>query len=153
MRHLMAATLALLLGADTTAAPPAPAGVWRAAPELQPLFAPAGPRAARYRTFTSPLELEEVLRRLSAEPMLLRPPGAWQARALIWSDAFGQTGRYDRWKLARLYGARRPQVARGPVGEGTRVTAAWTLVSPYPDPALDRLQSGTLLIVLSLDGS
>ena len=151
MGQLIAVAAALALAAAP--APPVPPDLWRDAPELLPLFAPAGPRRDRYRTFVATLELPAVLERLAGEPALLRPPGAWQARAQLPADAFGQTGRYERWKLARLYGARRPLVARGPVGAGSTVTAGWTLVSPYPDRTLERLEPGTLLIVLSLDGS
>jgi hypothetical protein len=144
------ATVPVLAAAATG---PVPATLWRHAPEYLPLFAPAGPRRALYQTYVSTLELPAVLHRLAGEHTLLRPPGAWNARALLPFEAFGRTGRYDRWKLARLYGARRPVVARGPLGRDGVVTEAWTLVSPYPDPALERLQPGTLLIVLSLDGS
>jgi hypothetical protein len=91
-----------------------------------------------------------ALRRLEADTSLVRAPGAWQARPLPPADAFGQTGRYDRWTLARLYGARQPRVARGARREGGRVTESWTLISPYPDTALGRLETGTLLVVLRL---
>ena len=64
-------------------------------------------------------------------------------------DAFGRTGGYNRWQLAGLYRSRRARVARGPrVATGTR--KSWTLVSPYPDPALRRLESGTLIVVVRL---
>jgi hypothetical protein len=123
--------------------------VWREAPEYLPLVAPSGPRRAAYHTYVTALPLAAALARLTNDAARLTPPGAWTPQALLPFDAFGQTGRYDRYKLARVYGSRRAQVARGPV---TRDGAAesWTLISPYPDPALDRLQPGTLLIVLSL---
>jgi hypothetical protein len=94
------------------------------------------------------LDLDTVLRRLTNDATLLRPPGAWTPRAVLPVDAFGQAGNYDRWALARLYGARGPRVARGPKGVDGRVTESWTLVSPYPDATLQRLEPGTLLIVL-----
>jgi hypothetical protein len=91
-----------------------------------------------------------VLRRLDSEGAVLAPPGAWQPKSVLPFDAFGQMGRYDRWTLARLYGARRARVARGPRGSEGQVTESWTLISPYPDPALSRLEPGTLLIVLRI---
>lgn len=121
---------------------------WNPAPEYLALFAPTGPRRDAYETFVSSLDLDAVLKGLQNEAGVLSPPGAWLPRSALPFDAFGQTGRYDRWKLAELYGARRALVARGPRGDGTRVTEVWTLVSPYPDPSLTRLQPGTLLIVL-----
>jgi len=145
----LTAMLVFLSAAGGTAQP-APGGLWREAPEYRLLVAPAGPRAAAFRTFVSPLDLEAVLARLDQTPGLLSPPGAWQPRPASAADAFGQAGRYDRWKLARLFGARRPQVARGPRAANGQVTEAWTLISPHPDPALERLEPGTLLIVLSL---
>ena len=150
MVRVTAILLFLALGAG---APPPAGDVWREAPEYLPLFAPAGARGRAYRTYVSRLDLDVVLRRLSGDPALLTPPGAWRAQPLLPLDAFGQTGRYDRGRLVRLYGARRPRVARGPAGQGSEVTEAWSLVSPYPDPALQRLEPGTLLIVLSLGGS
>jgi hypothetical protein len=146
-------SVAAVFALTALAAPPLPADLWRPAPEYLALFAPAGPRRALYQAYVSPLELPAVLHRLAGDVTLLRPPGAWEPRALLPADAFGQTGRYDRWRLAQVYGARRARVARGPVGRDGAVVEAWTLVSPYPDPTLERLQPGTLLIVLSLDGS
>lgn len=142
--------LALTL-AHGTAAPALPAGSWRPAPEYLPLVAPAGARGAFYAAFVSPQPLAEVLRQLEREPLVLRPPGAWLPQPQPPGDAFGQTGRYDRWKLPRLYGSRRAVVARGPATSATGAPEAWTLISPHPDPALQRLEPGTLLIVLSLD--
>ena len=151
-RIRVAALIAVLLATG-----PAPAAqgsdTWRPAPEYLALFAPSGPRRDAYETFVSPLGLEAVLVRLREESGALAVPGAWQPKPELPFDAFGQTGRYDRWKLAELYGARRALVARGPRGDGTRVTEVWTLVSPYPDPSLTRLEPGTLLIVLRVHGT
>jgi hypothetical protein len=66
-------------------------------------------------------------------------------------DAFGETGGYDRAKLARLYGSERARVARGPRAIGGRPAENWTLISPYPSPDISRLQSGTMLIVLNVE--
>ena len=129
---------------------PPPAGAWQDAPAYLPLFAPRGPRAGAYRIFVSPLPIESVLARLTADPSLLRPPGAWSTALVSPIDAFGQTGGYDRSKLARLFSARRPVVARGPRGAGGRALEAWTLISPYPSRDMGRLEPGTMLIVLDL---
>jgi hypothetical protein len=125
---------------------------WRDAPAYVGLFAPAGPRAAAYRTFVASVDLRAALARIAADPSAVRARGAWEARAEPPFDAFGQTGRYDRSKLARLYGARQPMVARGPTAEQGQVVETWTLISPYPDPSLSRLERGTLLIILKVSG-
>jgi hypothetical protein len=114
-------------------------------PEYRALFAPAGARGSAYEFYVSAASLEQVLRTMADDPALLHPPGAWRPVELLPSDAFGQTGRYDRAKLARLYGAVHPRVARGPSREDS-----WTLISPYPSADLARLEPGTLLIVLHL---
>jgi hypothetical protein len=150
VNQLTAILLLLGLAQGSAAGQPFPAGVWREAPEYLPMVAPSGPRGQAFRTFVSPLDLEAVLTRMDMTPGLMSPPGAWQPRPLLPIDAFGQAARYDRWRMARLFGARRTQVARGPRGADGRVTESWTLISPHPDPALERLQPGTLLIVLSL---
>ena len=137
-------TLLLLLAASGARADVA----WQEAPAFRRLFAAAGPRGDAYSTFVSPLDLDAVLTELQRDPALLRPPGAWQAQALLPLDAFGQTGTYDRWAVLRLYGAQRARVARGPRTRDGRVVESWTLISPYPDATLQRLEPGTLLIVL-----
>jgi hypothetical protein len=128
-----------------------PPGNWTVAPAYLPLFAPAGARSAAYRVYVSPAPLDAVLAQLTAEPSLLRPPGAWTSTALLPLDAFGQTGGYDRARLARLYGSQRARVARGPRGAGSRPIENWTLISPYPTPDMTRLQPGTMLIVLNVE--
>jgi hypothetical protein len=123
--------------------------VWREAPEYLPLFAPRSHREL-YRASVSSSGLDDVLASMADDPRLLRTPGGWEARSAGPWDAFGKSGEYDRFKLARLYGARRARVARGPRIEEGRVVETWTLVSPYPSPSLDRLEPGTLRIVLRL---
>ena len=93
------------------------------------LVAPPDARAAAYRAYVSAADLDEALRALAA-------------------DAFGTAGRYDRSRLARLDGARRPRVARGARRAADGVVEAWTLISPHPDLDLQRLERGTLLVVL-----
>jgi hypothetical protein len=61
-------------------------------------------------------------------------------------EAFGDAGPYNRAKVAELYVGLRARVARGPIIEGGRTIAAITLVSPYPNRSLSRLEPGTLII-------
>jgi hypothetical protein len=136
----------LLSGTAVSAQPGRP---WREMPAFVPLFAPSGIRAGAYRTYISPLDLEAALRGLAGDTTLVRAPGAWQPRTRLPSDAFGQAGAHDRWKLARLYGGRQPRVARGTRIDG-HVAEMWTLISPFPDADFRRLEAGTLLIVLRL---
>jgi hypothetical protein len=141
----VAAVVAVSAVASIAAMPPGAA--WRPAAEYVHLFAPPAYRNA-YRAYVTATPIDDVLRALQSDGLLLRPPGAWEARALLPQDAFGASGSYDPSRLARLYGARRVRVARGPRGRDGRVEETWLLVSPYPDPALSRLESGTLLVVL-----
>jgi hypothetical protein len=146
-------------GASLRAHPPAqgPAD-WRDAPEYVALFTPATV-AGFYRAYVSPLPMDAVLRILGGDvgeafgrpdTSLLRPAGAWEARPFGVLDAFGRSGAYDRLKLARLYAGRTVEVARGPRAASGRVVESWSLVSPYPDRSLERIESGTLIIVLTL---
>lgn len=144
---------ALLACTDLRSAAQAPAGPstwlragWREAPQYVELFAPPARRAA-YRAYVSPGGLEATLKELLADPGVLQPPGAWTARAVIPYDAFGLSGSYNRWKVAGLYRSRRAQIAHGPRVDQGHVES-WTLVAPYPDQALQRLEPGTLILVL-----
>jgi hypothetical protein len=124
------------------------ADAWRDAPEYLDLFAP-GAHRENYRAYVSSLGMDETLKTLSGDPATLHPPGAWEPQAVTALDAFGRTGSYNRWQLAGLYGSRRVRVARGPrVTEGR--AESWMLVTPYPDPAMRHLESGTLIVVVRL---
>ena len=121
---------------------------WREAPQYISLFVPQTKRAA-YRAYVSPLGLEATLQQLTTDAGILRPPGAWTPQAMIPYDAFGLSGSYNRWKVAGLYRSRRAQVARGPrLDQGA--LESWTLIAPYPDEALQRLETGTLIIVVRM---
>jgi hypothetical protein len=126
-----------------------PAGFTESA-EYVPLFTPRGVARGTYRTYTSEGDLDTVLAAIRRDPSLSTGSGSFEPRSVLASEAFGQSGGYNRWKLALLYGAKRTRVARGPRVESGRVIEAWTLVSPYPDAQLERLEPGTLLIVLRL---
>ena len=147
---MVVAAAMLWLGAAAASAQLPPSGAWQEASGYLRLFAPFGTRAGAYRIFVTTLPIDTLLGRLADDPSLLHPPGAWVSAPVLPSDAFGQTGSYDRSRLARLYGARRPVVARGPRGAADRPSEAWTLVSPYPNRELTRLESGTMLIVVDL---
>jgi hypothetical protein len=133
---------------STTGPSPELRAGWREAPEYVRLFAPRAQQEA-YRAYVSPLELDAVLELVSRDPAFLHPPGAWAPEALIPYDAFGLSGSYNRWKVAGLYRSRRARVARGPRRDQGQ-TESWTLVAPYPDAALQRLEPGTLIIVLRI---
>ena len=145
-RSITRALAALAVLACTDLRPAAQPAGWREAPEYVRLFAPQARRAA-YRAYISPLGLEATLTQITPDPAVLHPPGAWTPQAMIPYDAFGLSGSYNRWKVAGLYRSRRAQVAHGPrLDQGE--TESWTLIAPYPDEALQRLEPGTLIIVL-----
>lgn len=121
------------------------------APAYLALFAPRAERGS-YRIETSALPLDQVLTDLADDDSLGRPPGAWQPRPEQPQDAFGDGGSYNQWALRRLYGAVQPRVARGPRVVNGQTTEAWILISPFPDPALTRLEPGTLRIIVAIPG-
>jgi hypothetical protein len=120
---------------------------FRRAPGFLAVFTPRLHRHA-YTAWVSPLPIDEVLRRLEPVPQLLHPPESWRAAPTLPVDAFGDSGTYDKSRLTRLYGATRVMVARGPMAPPAAPAETWTLLSPYPSPALDHLERGTLLIIL-----
>ncbi len=145
-----AALVVLAVSAAAAQALPTRPPQWREAPAYLRPFAPADPRADAFRIFVSSDDLDTALQRLNIEPAT-RPDGMWAPRPASPLDAFGQGGTYDRSRVTRLYGAARPRVARGTtIVDGTQ--EFWTLISPHPDAALDRLEGGTLLLVLRYDG-
>ena len=120
--------------------------MWREAPEYVDLFAPAPHRSA-YRAWVSPQGIQATLQQIVRDPGALHPPGAWAIEAQIPYDAFGLSGSYNRWKVARLYRSRRAQVAHGPRLDQGQMES-WTLIAPYPDASLERLETGTLILAL-----
>ena len=141
--HLRVAAQAPVAGPSTM-----PGTGWREAPEYVGLFAPPPHRAA-YRAYVSPAGIEATLTQLLTDPGVLRPPGAWTAQSLVPYDAFGLSGSYNRWRVAGLYRSRRVQVVRGPRLEQGQFES-WTLIAPFPDEDLQRLEPGTLIIVLRM---
>jgi hypothetical protein len=147
---VVAACVCLAASLVCAQARPGLGGDWQDAPGYLRLFAPSGSRSAAYRVYVSSLSMETLLTRLATDSSLLHPPGAWSPAPQLPSDAFGETGGYDRSKLARLYGSKRATVARGPRARDGRPTEAWTLISPYPSRDMSHLERGTMLIVLNL---
>ena len=139
----------ILLTALVAAAPAAAAVPWREAAEYVSLFAPTV-HADSYGIAVTSAGLDEVLKELDADQMLVRTPGAWAVRAESATDAFGTAGRYNRWLLSRLYGSRQVRVARGARADRGRVVEAWTLISPYPSADLRTLHPGTMRLILSI---
>jgi hypothetical protein len=139
--------VALALAAPEGAQPSPPRPGWRPATAHLALFTPPRHRAA-YAAYVSAAPLDRALAAILAATPTLRVPGSWEPRQVAATDAFGSGGPYNRWQLVRLYGSRGPRVARGAVVGGGQPAESWTLVSPYPDPDLRRLEPGTLLLIL-----
>jgi hypothetical protein len=83
-------------------------------------------------------------------PPAAAAPAPWSVRRLEVGEAFGASGIYEPVRLARLFNGARVEVVRGPVVRDGRTIASVTLISPYPDPSLSRVEPGTLVIVLRL---
>jgi hypothetical protein len=127
------------------------------APSLARLFtprqAPVGAYTVTVLTEGIDAAAARVKRALAPDASAGDPLGSWQVQSLDPLEAFGAAGTYDRSKVARLYAGRRVSVVRGPVERNGRVVAAVTLISPYPDATLSRLEKGTLTIVLRMAGN
>ena len=102
-------------------------------PALTRLFTPLHPQLGRYEVCTDSRPIEAVARQ------------GWTIEEAEALDVFGLLGTYDRSALARLFGGRRARVARGWIQEGDHFESQ-TLVTPYPDASLTRLEPGTLVI-------
>jgi hypothetical protein len=103
-------------------------------PALAALFTPEKPRLGYYQVCTTDEPIESVAER------------EWKIDAVDPLDAFGAAGPYDRFAIARLYGGRRARVAHGWHESGGQFESI-TLISPYPDAALERLMPGTMMII------
>jgi hypothetical protein len=106
------------------------------------LFTPEHPQLGRYEVLSTPAPLPEAMR------------DAGKAGAITWTvdaegplDAFGTGGSYNRSAVSRLYGGRLAAVARGWMQEPGHIESV-TLMSPYPDASLARLNPGTLIVRL-----
>ena len=107
-------------------------------PDLAALFTPPKPLVGRYEACVAAEPIEKVIE--SATDVHYGTIAETDPL-----EAFGTAGRYDRAAVARLYAATRARVARGWKQQGNRFESI-TLVSPYPDAMLTRLNPGTLII-------
>jgi hypothetical protein len=101
-------------------------------PALQ-VFVPRRPQLGRYEVCTT------------SKPLRAAAPRQWPVESMPPLDAFGAGGPYDRAALARLYGGRQAEVARGFI-ESEHGIESVTYVSPHPDGALSALVPGTLVV-------
>ena len=115
-------------------------------PLLTRLFTPPHPRLGQYEVCTSP----DAIERIVADGGPGNGVHYAEIEALLPAEALGAAGPYDRSAVARLYGARRANVARGWRQIGDRFEMV-TLVSPHPDASLTRLERGTMVIVIRID--
>jgi len=108
-------------------------------PSLAALFTPRHSELGRYEVCTTAESIEQAL--AEGKPAKLRDA----IEPLEALDAFGAAGTYNRATLARLYGGTRVRVARRWQQRDDQFISE-TLLSPYPDPTLTRLNPGTMLI-------
>ena len=141
---------ALVIVAIGVAAPPLrswtpPTRLGTLDPALTRLFTPRAVPDGTYAAYRSTRTLADIAGSLRVQDRS-PAPGAWLPVRQEAMDAFGNAGRFDRFRLAELFRGLRPLVARGSlVRDGHR--AAYTLISPYPDATLSRLEPGTMVIV------
>jgi len=115
-------------------------------PALTRLFTPPHPLLGRYEVLVTSQPLPDVIARHVADP---RAPTYSSIEALEPLEAFGGAGLYSRSALVRLYGGRRASVARGWTRTDDRFESR-TLISPYPNASMTRLNAGTMVIVWTL---
>jgi hypothetical protein len=109
--------------------------------DLAAVFTPPAPVVGRYETCVAAEPIERVLESGAADAAAHYGTVA----ETDWLGAFGTAGRYDRARVARLYGGTAVRVARGWRKTGDRFESI-TLISPYPDATLAHLNPGTLII-------
>ena len=109
-------------------------------PVLARLFTPLHPQSGGYEVCTVAAPLNEASAAARRDGFQLGP-----VEELEPVDAFGTSGTYDRAALVRLYGGQRVKVSRG-WRQADDEFESVSLISPYPDASLTRLQPGTLVI-------
>ena len=113
-------------------------------PLLAALFTPPRPQLGRYEVCTTSEPLEAAGAGDAAAGQAVR------IEALEPLDAFGAAGPYNRAALVRLYGGTRVRVARRwQQRDGQFISE--TLLSPYPDVTLTRLNPGTMVIRFTVE--
>ena len=120
----------------------------QARPDLARMFTPLSAPVGVYAVSTTTeaaSALASALKACDAAPA----EGAWTLTKQEAHEAFGQAGIYDRARLAQLFGGRRLTVVRGSLARPGEIDA-YTLISPYPTAALDRIEPGTMVIVVRL---
>jgi hypothetical protein len=123
--------------------PTVPLGV--ADPVLTRLLTPSSVPEGIYVVYRSAQPIQAITTALRSEDPD-PAPGAWKVQRQDVPDAFDGASRADRFRLAELYVGIHPLVARGSlVRDGRR--EGYTLISPYPDASMTRLQPGTMVIV------
>jgi len=120
---------------------------------LTPRLAPPGSFVVRVLDLPLPRATALVRKHFAPQPPPVPPDGAWMPIKTAPLTAFGDTALYDRSRVAQLYVAMLAQVVRAPVERGGRVVGSVTLISPYPDPTLSRLEPGTLLIYFDAEAA
>ena len=113
-------------------------------PLLGALFTPPRPELGRYEVCTTSAGLESA----AGEGGTAGPQVRIEALEAL--DAFGAAGPYNRAALVQLYGGTRVRVVRRWQQRGNQFISE-TLLSPYPDATLSRLNSGTMVIRFTLD--
>lgn len=124
--------------------------VTTASPAHAALFAPPA-RAGLFSFATTTETLEQVVayyRQRWPSP----DPRSWTIERSHPLDVFDGAARFDRARLARVYGGKPARIARGPMVENGRVTHTVLLVSPYPEANMRELNGGTLIMTVVVPG-
>jgi hypothetical protein len=123
----------------------APQSIGAVDPALTRRFTPASVAKGTYVVYRSNRPLKDLAAELKAQDR--NPfPGAWTPEREDALDAFDGASRADRFRIAELYVGIHPLVTRGSLLRQDR-REAYTLISPYPDASLTRLEPGTMVIV------
>ncbi len=141
----MRVAIGLLLGLLGQAAAAGPPSLGQADEALTRRFTPGSVARGTYVVYRSERGVSDLAAELKAQD-LAPSQGAWKPERQDAREAFDGASRADRFRIAELYVGIHPFVARGSlVRDGRRL--AYTLISPYPDATLTRLEPGTLVIV------